>query len=231
MIPKTIHYCWFGGKAKPKSVLKYIDIWKKLLPDFSIKEWNESNFDINRLPYTREAYQAGKYAFVSDVARLKALHDEGGVYFDTDVSVIKRFDDFLKEPCFMSWENHHTIGTGVIGAEAGNPFISTFLSMYDNKHFVREDGKRDETPNTTLIMDIINSYGSFKANTITKIPGKCSIYPKDYFSAKEIETGRYFISENTRCIHDFSCSWTPWYWRLYMVFKRKYNIMLNRNFQ
>lgn len=231
MIPKIIHYCWFGNKEKPQRVLKYIEAWKELLPDYIIKEWNENNFDVQKLPFTREAYESRKFAFVSDVARLKALHDEGGVYFDTDVRVVNRFDEFMCDPCFMSWENKETVGTAVIGAEKKNPLITSFLSLYDGKHFVKADGTKDETPNTTLIMDVLRAYGTFEANTITKIDGVCSIYPKDYFSVKEIETGRYFISPNTRCIHDFSCSWTPWYWRLYMVFKRKYNVLLNRNFQ
>lgn len=231
MIPKVIHYCWFGRKPKPQSVLNYIETWKTILPDFKIKEWNESNFDIEKLAFTKEAYECKKYAFVSDVARLKALNDEGGVYFDTDVKVVKRFDKFLCEPCFMSWENRDTIGTGVIGAEKNNPFIASFFASYSNKHFILEDGTRDETPNTTSIMSIISKYGQFTPNEITKFDGVCSIFPKDYFSVKEIETGRLYITNNTCCIHDFSCSWTPWYWRFYMIFKRKYNLIRNKKFQ
>ena len=94
MIPKTIHYCWFGGKPKPKSVQRCIDSWKKYCPDYEVKEWNEQNYDVNRIPYTRNAYQAGKYAFVSDVARFLVLYQEGGVYFDTDVEAIKPIDNF-----------------------------------------------------------------------------------------------------------------------------------------
>ena len=231
MIPKIIHYCWFGKKKKPKKVLEYIKSWKDLLPDYTIKEWNESNFDVQKWVFTKEAYKLGKFAFVSDVARLKALHDEGGVYFDTDVRVVKRFDEFMHENCFMSWENKETIGTAVIGAEKENPLIASFLAMYDDKHFLKEDGSKDETPNTILIMNIIKTYGAYRPNTITKFEGICSIYPKDYFSVKEIETGKYYLTSNTRCIHDFSCTWTSWYWRLYMVFKRKINVLLNRNFQ
>lgn len=231
MIPKIIHYCWFGGRPKPDKVLKYIDSWKQILPDYEIKEWNESNFDYTLLPFTEEAYRSGKFAFVSDVARLKALYLEGGVYFDTDVRVIRRFDEFMAEPCFMSWENKDTIGTAVIGAEKGNVLIKDFLDIYNGRHFLLSDGSRDETPNTTIIMAVIKRYGKYCPNTITKFDNICSIYPKDFFSVKEIETGRLFMTQNTRCIHDFSCSWTPWYWRLYMVFKRRYNLLLNRKFQ
>lgn len=231
MIPKVIHYCWFGKNDKPKSVLKYIATWKAILPDFEIKEWNESNFDVDALAFTKEAYACRKYAFVSDVARLKALRDEGGIYLDTDVKVVKRFDAYLNEPCFMSWENQQSIGTGVIGAEKNNAFIVKFLESYDKRHFVLDNGCRDETPNTETIMKIMNGYGLDAPTKITRIDGICSIYPKDYFSVKELETGRYFITDNTCCIHDFSCSWTPWYWRFYMVFKRKYNLLLHRQFQ
>ena len=230
MIPKTIHYCWFGGKEKPKNVINYIHSWKEILPDFNLKEWNETNFDYEAIPFTKEAYSVGKYAFVSDVARLKALVDHGGVYFDTDVRVIKRFDDCMNEPCFMSWENSKTIGTAVIGAEKNNPFISMFLDSYSNKHFLLKDGQVDKTPNTTLIMNEFQSLGLFTPGTLTRFDGMCTIYPKDYFSVKEIETGKYYLTENSRCIHDFSCSWTSWYWRLYMVFKRRYNIVLGRKF-
>ena len=100
-IPKTIHYCWFGRNPLPSLAIKCIASWKKYLPDYEIKEWNEDNFDVNVIPYTREAYAAKKYAFVSDYARFKILYEEGGLYFDTDVEVIKPFDDIIARGAFM----------------------------------------------------------------------------------------------------------------------------------
>lgn len=104
MIPKIIHYCWFGGKEKPESAQKCIKSWKKFFPDYEIKEWNESNFDVNMIPYTKAAYEAKKYAFVSDFARFWVLYHHGGVYFDTDVEVIRNMDDLLAKGNFMGCE-------------------------------------------------------------------------------------------------------------------------------
>ena len=106
MIPRTIHYCWFGGKPLPRDAEKYILSWKKYLPDYEIKRWDESNFDVNSIPYIKEAYAAGKYAFVSDYARLKILYEHGGIYFDTDVEVIKPLDDILSKGGFMGFEKN-----------------------------------------------------------------------------------------------------------------------------
>ena len=104
MIPKTIHYCWFGGKDLPEDAQKCIASWRKFLPDYEIKEWNEQNFDVNSIPYTAEAYRAGKYAFVSDYARMLILYQHGGLYFDTDVEVIKPLDDIVTRGPFMGYE-------------------------------------------------------------------------------------------------------------------------------
>lgn len=127
MIPKIIHYCWFGRKPKPQKVLEYIETWKKFFPDFEMKEWNEDNFDVNMMPYTKEAYYAKKYAFVSDVARLYALVHEGGIYFDTDIRVVKRFsDELLNSHGFLGFEHDVLITTGVMACEAECPILKTF---------------------------------------------------------------------------------------------------------
>ena len=104
MIPKIIHYCWFGRKPLPPLAVKCIESWKKYLPDYTIKEWNEDNFDINIVPYTREAYEVGKYAFVSDYARFYILYHHGGLYFDTDVEVIRPMDDLVGRGAFLAWD-------------------------------------------------------------------------------------------------------------------------------
>lgn len=206
MIPKIIHYCWFGHNQKPKSVLKYIDNWKKYLPDYEIKEWNENNFDIENFQFTKEAYINKKYAFVSDVCRLYALYSEGGIYFDTDVEVIKKFDSLLSNSIFIGMESdkHKRIGTSVIGAEAHNQFIAKCLEYYANKKFINCDGSFNTIPNTLIISKILAEQ---KNNNI-------KIYPIDYFSPIDFETKRIFKSPNTYSIHHFSGTWLPKYRQL-----------------
>ena len=123
MIPKKIHYCWFGGKPKPQKVLDCIASWRQFLPDYTIMEWNEENFDIYQNRYAREAYETQKYAFVSDFARLKILFDEGGIYLDTDIEVIQNFENFLHHMAFMGFEYGKFLATCVIGTEPQNPMI------------------------------------------------------------------------------------------------------------
>ena len=151
MIPKKIHYCWFGGKALPEDTVRYIGSWRRHCPDYEIKEWNESNFDLDMFPYVREAYDAGKYAFVSDVARLYALVSEGGVYMDTDVEVLKPLDCFLGHEAFSGFEDAGHVTTGVIGSEKGGKYVSENLAEYGKRHFVKEDGSLDTTTNVAVI--------------------------------------------------------------------------------
>ena len=128
-IPKIIHYCWFGGKPLPKSAIKCINSWKKFFPDYEIKEWNESNFDVNMIPYTKEAYAAKKYAFVSDFARFWVPHEYGGIYFDTDVEVIRPMDDIIARGAYLGMENRTAINPGLgMAAPAGHPFYKWYLN-------------------------------------------------------------------------------------------------------
>ena len=205
MIPKIIHYCWFGGKPKPASVLKYMVTWRKHLPDYEIKEWNESNFDVNYNKFTEEAYGAKKYAFVSDVARLHVLADHGGIYLDTDIEVVKPFDDLLARDYFIGYEHFGVIGTGVIGASAGVGFIRGFLESYDGMAFVNPDGTLNDTPNTSLLMKYVRANGL-----------RLDIQDIDYFCAKNYQTGEIEQTARTYCIHHYSASWKPWYAKLEM---------------
>ena len=128
MIPKIIHYCWFGGE-KPGKVLKCIESWKRCLPDYEIIEWNSENFDVFALPYTSEAYKAKKYAFVSDVARVKALYEYGGIYLDTDVMVYGKFDPVLQHKCVFGFEEELYVATSFMAAEPHHPLMKQFLSL------------------------------------------------------------------------------------------------------
>ena len=136
MIPKIIHYCWFGQKKLPKDIIKYIDSWKKYCPDYKIIEWNEKNFDINTNQWTKQAYESGKYAFVSDYVRLNAMYEYGGIYFDTDIELIKNIDNFLDCKVLLGFEgNDSAIGTGMMGFEKGNNFLKELLEEYKYKKF------------------------------------------------------------------------------------------------
>lgn len=205
MIPKVIHYCWFGKKEKTKETSKYIESWKQNMPDYEIKEWNESNFDINIIPFVRDAYKANKFAFVSDYTRLWVLYNFGGIYFDTDVEVIKSFDDMLDKPAFMGHETDTALCTAVIGAEEKNEFISEFLSYYENRDF----DINNLIPNPSICTAILNRKNIKLINKETKYKDILYIYPSDYFSVKRYLQSDYTITENTYSIHHFSTTWLP----------------------
>ena len=135
MIPKIIHYCWFGGNPYPEDVKKCIESWKKNLPDYEIREWNEGNFDFNQIPYTKEAYETKKWAFITDYVRLHALNLYGGIYMDTDVEILKSLDPFLHEKGFAGFERIDGIQTGLMAAEKGHPFIRELKQEYEKLHF------------------------------------------------------------------------------------------------
>lgn len=207
MIPKKIHYCWFGNKQKPQSVLKYIDTWGKKFPDYEIKEWNESNFNVNQLNFTREAYFAKKYAFVSDVCRLYALYTEGGIYFDTDIIVLKRFpEDILSHKAFAGFEHEIYIGTGIIGSEKNNVIIKQFLSLYNDMHFFRKF-RFNLSPNVILFTNILIKHGLKRDNSYQDL-NEITIYPQNIFCCKDCRTKEYYNNSDSLSIHDFSGLWT-----------------------
>ena len=200
MIPKVIHYCWFGRKEKPQSVMEYISSWKRACPDYAIKEWNEDNFDIYKFPYTREAYMVGKYAFVSDVARLYALQLEGGIYLDTDVKLLKSFDDFLNYRSFIGMETPFWVSTAVIGAEANVSWVKDFYDTYTQLHFIRKSGLLKTIPNTFTLSQFLHQRFPHDEKDL-------NIYPMDFFSPKIYATQECWITENTVAVHDFAGTW------------------------
>lgn len=208
MVPKKIHYCWFGENPLPKDVQKYIDTWKRFCPDYEIKEWNEQNFDIHRNQYVGEAYQQKKWAFVSDVARIYALYTEGGIYMDTDVEVVKNLDPLLNKRVFLGFEGSQWIATNLVGFEAGHEILQKFLEAYDHRSFIKDDGTLDQTTNveelTKLLVDyyhlILNGEEQVLADGIV-------VYPTDYFSPYDYIQGKLNKTSNTYTIHWFSQSW------------------------
>lgn len=206
-IPKIIHYCWFGGNEKPSKIKKCIESWKKFMPEFDIIEWNESNFDINALQYTKQAYEMKKYAFVSDVARLKALSMYGGIYFDTDVEVFKNFTPLLDERCILGFEEEEYIATSMMAVEPNNNLINSFLKIYDNIPFLDEKGNIIEGTNVSKLTDLLIKKGLKRENIYQKLDDNISIYPKEYFSPYVYPYGIYQITDNSYCVHHFFVSW------------------------
>lgn len=206
MIPRKIHYCWFGGKQLPDNIRRYMDSWRRFLPECEIKEWNELNFDINRFDYTREAYFAKKYAFVSDVARLVALVHEGGLYLDTDILFLKPLEcSFWDKQAFVGFEHESFVGTGVMAAEQNHPFFREFLNGYKNVHFFRKF-KYDEETNVSRITKLFLKKGLIPNNS-NQIVGGVNIYKQDYFCNKNWRTEQYYNSEKSYAIHDFQSLW------------------------
>lgn len=208
MIPKKIHYCWFGKGEMPQSTLDCIASWHRYLPDWEYNLWNEDNFDVNSTPYTAEAYAAGKYAFVSDFVRLLALENEGGLYLDTDVEVLKPLDGLLSNKAFAGFEGskHLPIGTCVMASEAQGEWVTEMLNAYNGRHFIKLDGTYDMTTNVQFITSIMATNG-FQQNGKEQYYKDLHIYPVDYFCPRQT-TGEYLRTENTYCDHKSLNSWS-----------------------
>ena len=211
MIPKVIHYCWFGGNPLPELAKICIDSWKKYLPDYEIKEWNESNFDLECCEYVKEAYQCKKWAFVSDYARFKILYDFGGLYFDTDVEIIASLDDIVADGAFMGFEdmgnsdNKAAPGLG-LGANPGLGLYKEILEMYESAHFMSEDGKQDLSTVVERTTCILKKHG-LKNENVKQIIEGVTIYPYEYFCPINCANGKKNITANTKSIHWYMDSW------------------------
>lgn len=207
MIPRIIHYCWFGRNPKPKLAEKCIKSWKKYCPDYEILEWNEDNFDLASAPlYVRQAYEAKKWAFVSDYVRLKAMTGLGGVYMDTDVELVKPLDPFLKDRAFAGFETPENISTGVMACEKDFPLFLEFLKHYDGNSFLNPDGTLNVTTNVETVTAVCRDRGLVPNGEHQVVEG-LSLYPCDVFSPVSFETGRLKKTRRTTAIHWFSGSW------------------------
>lgn len=240
---KTIHYCWFGRNPLPKSAIKCIDSWRKYFPDYEIKEWNEDNYDVYKIPYTKQAYEAKKYAFVSDFARFDILYQYGGIYFDTDVEVIKPFDDILKNGSFMgceidganclqtedseiNFDNCILVNPGLgIAAIPGLSIYKEIINYYSTQSFVLQDGSFNmETvvKKTTNIL-LKNGLKNFKG-----IQSVCGItfYPQEFFCPYDYRNGVLSLTENTHSIHWNSMTWAS----KTSIFKSRFTRVFHRLF-
>ena len=207
MIPKIIHYCWFGHGPMPELAQKCIESWHRYLPDYQYQLWNEDNFDINCNTYVKEAYEAHKYAFVTDYVRLYALFTMGGIYMDTDVEVLKPYDDLLGLTGFTGYEGSKFMPpvTGTMASEPGGQWVEEQLEAYSGIHFRREDGSLDTTTNTIRISAIMRE-GGFVQDGKRSQYKDMHIFPTDYFCPRQT-TGEFFLTENTYCDHHFMGSW------------------------
>lgn len=207
MIPKIIHYCWFGRGKMPALAIKCIDSWHRLMPDYEYKLWNEDNFDINSNKYVREAYEANKYAFVTDYVRLYALLNEGGIYMDTDVEVLKPYDPLLCLSGFIGFEGtkHHNIGTGTIACCPNGDWVKEQLRAYDSISFIKPDGSFDLTTNPIRITRIMAENG-FVQDGREQFYKDMHVFPTEYFCPRQT-TGEVFMTDNTYCDHHFMGSW------------------------
>lgn len=203
-IPKIVHYCWFGGGALSEEAKESIETWKKHLPEYEIMLWNEDNFDFDCNRYASEAYKAGKYAYASDYVRLYALKQYGGIYFDTDVEVLKSFDDLLTCEAFIGYEGKGLIGTGIIGAIKSHPWIDKLLEAYEHKAFFLEDGTYDTTTNSVIITNIMSeAFGWINEDSRQILEDGIVVFPSETLSAKDSITGEIFANDKTYSIHHF----------------------------
>ncbi len=208
MIPKIIHYCWFGGKRKPEKVQKNIKTWRFHMPDYELKEWNEDNFKIgSACDFVKEAYAAKKWAFVSDYVRLMALYEYGGIYLDTDVEVFKSFDDLLDHHMALCFESKDYIATSTILCEKGNPFIRRFMHWYDRRSFIRKDGSLKLNMTNVRILTKLLKKDGLACNGKEQKVGDILILPQKYFSPNNFLNvfGKYH-SVNY-CYHHADASW------------------------
>ena len=208
MIPKTIHYCWFGRGEKPKLVKKCIETWQKNLPEYKLIEWNEENFDVRVNTFVRQAYENKHYAFVSDFARAFVLYKYGGIYLDTDVEVLKSFDKFLENKMFAGFEEADFVGSCVVGAEQGAALLKEYMNHYENTPYVLEDGSKYKSTNVVLLTNLCEQRGIKRNNKFQNLED-IVIFPRTVFSPYDYINGANYITEESYAIHHFAQLWLP----------------------
>lgn len=206
MIPKIIHYCWFGRGEMPELAKKCIASWKKYLPEYEIKEWNEDTFNLNKFQYAKEAYQERKFAFVTDVVRLFALYTEGGVYMDTDVEIVKPLDSILDYEAVSGFETTNLVPTGLMASTKGSPIIGELLNDYNDRVFKGENGELNLTTNVVYITETLKKYGLKLNNEFQTVNG-FTMLPWDFLCPKSVKDGKIYCTDNTLAIHHFAGSW------------------------
>ena len=206
-IPKVIHYCWFGKNPIPDKNKVWIESWHKFCPDYEIKLWNEDNYDIAKNKYMLQAYEAGKWGFVPDYARVDIIYNYGGIYLDTDVEIIQPLDDLLYQDAFMGFESDDRVALGLgFGAVKGHPIIKEMRDMYENLSFVKEDGTLNQIPSPTYQTEILLKHG-LKKNGSYQIIDKLTVYPEKLINGKDLQTHIIETLPCTKMIHHYDASW------------------------
>lgn len=199
MIPKKIHYVWVGGKDKPSEIKRCMNTWKKNLEGYEIIEWNENNFDIESHPFTKSAYEAKKWAYVSDYIRAYVIYNEGGIYLDTDVLILDNFDQFLNDRAFVGYENPDYPFTAVFGAEKGHPFLKSILDYYEGREFEFDSSNQMKAVNTRSVSDIlIQDYGCKLGNKRQTLREGIEVYTEDVLCNP---------SKKSIAVHVFTGTW------------------------
>ena len=206
MIPKTIHYCWFGNKDKPAIIKKCLNSWKKILSEYEIIEWNEKNYDVLKNKFCTQAYEQKKFAFVSNVVRLDVLYKYGGIYLDTDVMVYKTFDEILDNNCVFGFEEKGYVSTSFMAAEKKCQFIKKFLEYYQNQTFIK-DKKLDMETNVVKLTRLLSDKGLKQNGEFQVLPGNIVVYPQVVFSPYDYINCYSKRTNETICEHLFNVSW------------------------
>lgn len=209
-IPEKIHYCWLGGKEKPSDVDRYIETWRKMMPEYEIIEWNERTFPFSKINcrYVEDAVKQKKWAFVTDYMRLYILYKEGGIYLDTDVELLKSLKDFAGDDSFIGMESAYTLCTAVIGAKPGQKWIKDLLELYEKRSFYKENGQIDITPNSQYIFNFLLEKENLQVlNKKRCLNNGLCIYPGEYFSPLNYLTMKINVTNNTYAIHYYNGTW------------------------
>lgn len=239
MIPKIIHYCWFGGKTLTPLAQKCVDSWHRVMPDYEIKRWDETNYDFKKIPFTAKAYEQKKWAFLSDYARLDIIFNYGGIYLDTDVEILKPFDEFLKYPAFCGFENAYFVASGLgFGAEKNNEIIKQFMKPYEKESFKINDnilkltstytkmqaqkwGQEFLIPSPIIQTQIlVENYGLITNNTRQSLNG-IEIFQSSYFAPKNA-ANLPIKTTDAYSVHWYCASWLPWYYHIYLKIKKMF---------
>lgn len=217
-IPKVIHYCWLSDDPFPAKIKQCVDSWQRHLPDYEFRHWHTSNFDMDAHPWVKQAFEQKKYAFAADYIRLYALYHYGGIYLDSDVEVVKPFDDLLNLPYFACTEGNDIIEAGAWGSQKHLGWVGECLDYYKGRPFIKADGSLDLWPLPQVMMQVIRKNMRPKVVDIANFRNNISHYedeavfymlPKDYFCAKDMGTGQILKTNQTYCIHHFEMSWIP----------------------
>lgn len=209
MISKKNHYCWFGNNPLDEKAIQCLASWKKYFPNYEIIQWNENNFDISQVEFMKDAYEAQKWAFVSDVARLIIVYEYGGIYFDTDVEVVHSYDDIINEAtkAFMGIEGDGLVNTGLgFGAEKGHPFLKKHIEYYKQLKYAEYKSHISDIAcpilTTKLLMD-----SDFVVEDSRQMIEEIDIYPTAYFAPMDYQTGKLNRTDVTHSVHWYNASW------------------------